>query len=338
MGRVNLSDFPPPPPDVRGWPWTEMSLSLPEHLPDGSAWPRISIVTPSFNHGQYIEETIRSVLLQGYPNLEYIIVDGGSSDGTVEIIKKYEPWLTYWESEKDRGQSHAINKGWARATGDLIAYFNSDDFYMMGALEKVAMMYWKDQEVSSIIGKINYVHFLSKNYTTSLKPFLPSQNPCDLTLFDPDLWFLPQPASFWTRKVLDQVGMYMQENLHYTMDRELFYRTTKVAKVAILDEALAFFRKHGHNKSIAHMLPMYKEDALALNFQDDGILLNRLKRWRVARWWRARGYYYYSSHSKSQRVALKYILLAAFYKPAYLLRSNFFKSLVRSFAMSLLAK
>ncbi|HNB52245.1 MAG TPA: glycosyltransferase family 2 protein [Anaerolineales bacterium] len=310
-----------------------MSLPLPESLPDGSPWPRISIVTPSFNHGQYIEETIRSVLLQGYPNLEYIIVDGGSSDGTVEIIKKYEPWLTYWESEKDRGQSHAINKGWARATGDLIAYFNSDDFYMMGALEKVARAFWQDRTVSSIIGRINYINYSSKNIVTSAKPFLPSQNPCDLTLLDPDLWFLPQPASFWTRTVLEQVGMYVQENLHYTMDRELFYRTTKVAKVAILNEALASFRKHGHNKSIAQMLPMYKEDAIALNFLDDGVLRNRLRRWRVARWWRARGYYHFSSQSKERSVILRYMLLAAFYKPAYLWRTNFFRKLVRSFAM-----
>lgn len=333
MGCVNLSEFPPPPPDVRGWPWTETSLPLPENLPDGSPWPRISIVTPSYNHGQYIEETIRSVLLQGYPNLEYIIVDGGSSDGTVEIIKKYEPWLTYWETEKDRGQSHAINKGWARATGELIAYFNSDDFYMMGALEKVAKVYRQNQTVSSIIGRMNYINGSSKNFVTSARPFLPSPQPCDLTLLDPDLWFLPQPASFWTRSVLEQVGIYVREELHYTMDRELFYRTTKVAQVAILDDVLASFRKHGHNKSIAQMMPMYKEDAVALKYHDDGILLNRLRRWRVARWWLARGYYYLAGQVEVRSIILKYMLLAAFYKPLYLLRVNFFKKLARSLTL-----
>ena len=110
-----------PPIDVAkpGWPWAEASVPLPEKMPDGSDWPRISVVTPSYNQGEFIEETIRSVLLQGYPNLEYIIIDGGSTDNSVEIIKKYEPWLTYWVSEKDRGQSHAINKGFKHAAGEI---------------------------------------------------------------------------------------------------------------------------------------------------------------------------------------------------------------------------
>jgi len=91
---------------------------VPASMPDGSPWPRITLVTPSFNQGQFIEKkTIRSVLLQGYPNLEYIVMDGGSTDASAAIIRKYEKWITHWESQKDRGQSDAINRGLARATG-----------------------------------------------------------------------------------------------------------------------------------------------------------------------------------------------------------------------------
>src|SRR5258706_5763715 len=103
MDCPELQIFATAPRGKQGWPWAKPISSLAETMPDG---PRITIVTPSYNQGQFVEETIRSVLLQGYSNFEYIIIDGGSTDNTVEIIKKYEPWLTYWVSEKDRGQSH----------------------------------------------------------------------------------------------------------------------------------------------------------------------------------------------------------------------------------------
>jgi len=120
MRCPRLKDLPSPPHGKKGWPWTEETPPLPDTMPDGRPWPRISIVTPSYNQAEFIEETIRSVLLQGYPDIEYIIIDGGSTDGSVKIIKKYEPWLTYWVSEPDRGQSHAINKGMKRATGEIL--------------------------------------------------------------------------------------------------------------------------------------------------------------------------------------------------------------------------
>lgn len=133
-----LSELPPPPEGKTGWPWTEETPPLPPTRPDGSPWPRISVVTPSYNQGQFIEETIRSVLLQGYPDLEYIIMDGGSTDDSVETIRKYERWLHYWKSARDGGQSAAINAGLEHASGGWGNWLNSDDLLTRGALADVA--------------------------------------------------------------------------------------------------------------------------------------------------------------------------------------------------------
>ena len=130
--RLIASSLPRAPIVPKGWPW-DRDITIPPPYPSRSL-PRITIITPSFNQGAYIEETIRSVLLQGYPNLEYLIIDGGSTDQTVDIIKKYAAWITYWVSEPDRGQSDAINKGLARATGEWVNWLNSDDFLLPGAL------------------------------------------------------------------------------------------------------------------------------------------------------------------------------------------------------------
>src|SRR5882672_2272557 len=147
-----LSDLPQPPAAKVGWPWTEATDSLPELRSNGQPWPKVTIVTPSYNQGEFLEETIRSVLLQGYPNLEYIIIDGGSTDRSVEIIRRYEKWLAHWVSERDRGQSDAINKGFSRSTGDICAYLNSDDVYLPHALLSVARLFEKHPDAALLYG------------------------------------------------------------------------------------------------------------------------------------------------------------------------------------------
>lgn len=114
-----------------GWPW-DMETD-PKRYSERKNWPKITIVTPSFNQGAYIEETIRSVLLQNYPNLEYIVIDGGSTDATKQILEKYAPWISYWQSKKDNGHGHAINQGFSMGSGDIFGWINSDDFYMDSA-------------------------------------------------------------------------------------------------------------------------------------------------------------------------------------------------------------
>lgn len=164
MHCPTLTDLPSPPPGKTGWPWTNESLPLPPTMPDGTAWPRVSIVTPSYNQGQFIEETIRSVLLQGYPNLEYIIMDGASTDCSVEIIRKYEPWLAYWVSEKDKGQTVAINKGWHHSTGEVLAYLNSDDTLEPDAVVRAVTALEQDSQSDFVFGSCNLIDHSSKRF------------------------------------------------------------------------------------------------------------------------------------------------------------------------------
>ena len=139
----------PPPAGKTGWPWAEESRQLPDTIQNETPWPKVSIVTPSYNQGRFLEESIRSVLLQGYPDLEYIIIDGGSSDESVEIIKKYERWLAYWVSEPDRGQSHAINKGLERSTGQFFNWHNADDMLTPNSIATMAAGMISQPEASS---------------------------------------------------------------------------------------------------------------------------------------------------------------------------------------------
>src|SRR5437762_483466 len=146
---ATVEDFPNSAVPKRGWPWMERQTEM---SAPAKQWPRITIVTPSFNQAQFLEETIRSVLLQGYPNLEYIVMDGGSTDGSAEILEKYSPWIDHWVSEKDNGQADAIYRGFERATGEIIGWVNSDDLLLPGALAAHAEYFLRHHQAQLVMG------------------------------------------------------------------------------------------------------------------------------------------------------------------------------------------
>ena len=275
------------------------------------------------------------MLLQGYPNLEYMVIDGGSTDESVEIIKRYEPWLTYWVSEEDRGQSHAINKGWERATGEIMAYLNSDDIYFLNALATVAIEFHNNPDVGLVTGGIASTDEHS-NLQRVQFPKLPPVTPVDLTLLEPSSWFLPQASSFMSRKTLSSIGAWVREDLHYTMDRELFYRMVFQTKVHVSKEILATYRHHPKSKTSAELAEAYKELPRAFSYCKWGTSKEKKQRSLVLQKRKAEGYYFVGKSSLG-KIAFIYLLRAVFLRPKYLIRKSFLKNVVKKvLALSIL--
>ncbi|MFA5238582.1 MAG: glycosyltransferase family 2 protein [Phycisphaerae bacterium] len=245
-----LKDLPPPPDGRTGWPWTEQSRILPDKTPDGQQWPKVSIITPCYNQGKFIEEAIRSVLLQGYPDLEYIIIDGGSTDETVDIIKKYEPWLAHWESESDRGQSHAINKGLERSTGKFFNWHNSDDVLAPDSLATMVSAMVKYPQAAYVHGRRIFIDDKSKVRGGD-------KDSCDNKIsFSPDLTAsisalktAAQPACLMDRDLVIQAGR-VDESLHYIMDIDLLLRIAIIKKPIYINSILTYVRIHPDTKSL----------------------------------------------------------------------------------------
>lgn len=244
MTPCTLADLPPPPPGCSGWPWDEATDAPPATLPDGKPWPRISIITPSYNQAQYIEETIRSILLQGYPELEYFIIDGGSNDHTVEILRKYEPWLSGWVSERDSGQSEAINKGFSRCSGEIFNWMCSDDFLTKGALAAVAEEFVSGDGCDVLAGACfcQYDDEPEKNSARS-----GHQAGWVGTPYIAGIW---QPSCYFRSDLVRRPELVSPE-LHYCMDRELwcyFFRSN--ARWKWTEKVLSHYRFTGANKSV----------------------------------------------------------------------------------------
>jgi glycosyltransferase involved in cell wall biosynthesis len=245
MKCPKVKDLPLPRHGKKGWPWTEETPSLPNTMPDGRPWPKISIVTPSYNQSEFIEETIRSVLLQGYPDSEYIIIDGGSTDQSVDIIKKYEPWVTYWVSEPDKGQAHAINKGFKKATGEIVAWINSDDVYFPGVLGIVANLFYINHSSDIVYGDCVFIDKQGKvirRYRAThfdMKTFLVKHS-------------IPQPSMFFKLQTLSRLG-YLDENLNYSFDRKfwLIAGFNRSSSFSYIRKNFSKYRLHEKSKGVS---------------------------------------------------------------------------------------
>ena len=202
-------------------------------------YPRISIITPTYNQGKYIEQTIRSIISQGYPNLEYIIIDGNSTDKTLDIIKKYNNYISKWVSENDRGQAHAINKGFKISTGDICTWINSDDLIYDGALWKVAKYFNENIDLDFIHGKGLY--FNDKGNEWPADKNYDNLNIRYMTHFCYDL----QPSTYYRRSIFDKIG-YLDESYVLQMDAEFFMRIGLNCNIMKVDDMLSKFREHMH--------------------------------------------------------------------------------------------
>ena len=211
-------------------------------------FPKISIVTPSFNQGKYIEQTILSVLDQHYPNLEYIIIDGGSNDDTVEILKKYKDQITYWISEPDKGQTHAINKGFEKCTGDIFNWINSDDYYEPGTFDKLANLFTEHPQVDVVCGREWSFNDVRPEAKTMNAGSIIKQNVYETIR----VGVIDQPCTFFKMKRIESFFP-LNESLHYVMDRQLwlsYLLEYGQAHILQTDQIFTWFRLHAQSKSI----------------------------------------------------------------------------------------
>lgn len=251
----SLSNLPAPPPEKSGWPWTEEPDILPLVMPNGKLWPRVSLVVPSFNQGRFIEETLRGILLQGYSNLECIVIDGGSTDETLDVIRKYEAWLFSWKSEPDRGQSHAINKGIEICSGKYFNWNNADDVLTKNSLKECVLALETNQNAGSVTGYTltidEFSNVLSCNDNHPIlkgsKGFLHNVQDC-IT----HLKCGCQPGGLMNLDLVKQVGG-IDETIHYSMDNDLQLRMMIHRPCYHIDYPVIMFRKHPTSKTCSYV-------------------------------------------------------------------------------------
>lgn len=207
--------------------------------------PLVSIVTPSYNQSQYLEETILSVLNQDYPKIEYLIIDGGSTDGSVDIIRRYSHRLAYWKSEPDGGQAHAINQGWGLAHGEIVAYLNSDDTYLPGAVSTAVRYLVEHPQVGVVYGDCLATDAIGNPVIRFCgRPF-------DYRMaLEQGKTLIPQPSAFLRRRVIERVG-YLDEALYFASDFDLWLRAALHFRLEYCPVLMATYRLHPVSKTVS---------------------------------------------------------------------------------------
>lgn len=217
--------------------------------------PKITIVTPSFNQARYLESTMLSVLGQGYPNLEYIVIDGGSTDGSVDIIRKYEQQLAYWVSEKDNGLYDALQKGFERSSGEIMAWLNADDMYHTKSLFTVAELFGRFREVKWLMGTNTFFDEAGRPFLYDDLPYGQRWSRLRLRLFDGR--FIQQESVFWRRTLWDQAGAFIDQNQSLAADFELWLRFFKYQRLYSTSFMLSGFRFRTENQKSYNQRDQY---------------------------------------------------------------------------------
>jgi glycosyltransferase involved in cell wall biosynthesis len=224
-----------------------------------SRLPTISIVTPSYNQGEFLEECIDSILSQNYPNLEYIIMDGGSSDNSVEIIKKYEKYLTYWQSRPDGGQYAAVNEGFTKTSGEIMAWLNSDDKYQENAFFKVATLFARYPHISWLTARHAFWDGAGRVKMIEAS-CLPIYSRGQYLRKEYDRPYIQQESTFWRRSLWEKAGGYLRSDLKLAGDLELWTRFFRYAQLYTVDTLLGGYRVHGNQKAVLQRA-LYQEEA-----------------------------------------------------------------------------
>jgi glycosyltransferase involved in cell wall biosynthesis len=263
-----MPDLPHAPAGKEGWPW----VSEPQPERSKVEWPRITVVTPSFNQGEFVEAALRSVLLQAYPNLEYIVLDGGSTDGSAAIIERYAPHLEYWHSRKDDGQAAAVRSGFEMATGEILCWLNSDDILLPGSLRKVGEFFGNHPSVDFLYGNRLVIDREGEVIGQHVWPWLLTRSH----------WAIGQPVAqeccFWRKELYSRVGG-INPNRFFILDYDLFFRMWRVGRFRKTSAFLGCIRQHEATKNTLQQDVRLREMAearLLFSLKEPGYVMARV--------------------------------------------------------------